>query len=115
PDGWALIGEGQDHWEAEAVVLTCPAYAQAEMLADLDPQLAAVISGIRYNRIAVVALGFRSNEVPAADGFGFIAPQRLRRDFLGGNAYHGVALNDCTEQGGLLAAQLATWYNKPGR
>src|SRR5205085_12553144 len=68
PDGWAIIGEGQDHWEAEAVVLTCPAYAQAEMLADLDPQLAAVIGSIRYSRVAVIALGFRSNEVPLADG-----------------------------------------------
>ena len=26
--------------------------------------------------------------------------------FLGGNAYHGVALNDCTEQGQVLAAKV---------
>jgi oxygen-dependent protoporphyrinogen oxidase len=26
--------------------------------------------------------------------------------FLGGNAYHGVAVNDCTEEGDLLARQL---------
>ena len=26
--------------------------------------------------------------------------------FLGGNAYHGVALNDCTEQAGVLAERV---------
>jgi oxygen-dependent protoporphyrinogen oxidase len=209
--GWTVIGDGQDRWDADAVVLTCPAYAQAEMLAELEPELADLIAGIRYTRVAVVALGYRAGDVPPADGFGFIAPQRLRRDllgvqwcsatypdrappglvlwralcggwnrpeivdwpeeklvaavraelrvaqgvaanpvfveivrwdkaipqyllghpervaaiearaakypglFVGGSAYHGVALNDCTEQGGLLAARVAAWYNKVGR
>ncbi|HEX4588842.1 MAG TPA: protoporphyrinogen oxidase, partial [Gemmataceae bacterium] len=83
PDGWTVIGDGQDRWDADAVVLTCPAHAQAEMLADLDPELAGLIGGIAYNRIAVVALGYRAIDVRPADGFGFIAPQRLRRDVLG--------------------------------
>jgi oxygen-dependent protoporphyrinogen oxidase len=81
--GWTVIGDGQDRWDADAVVLTCPAFAQAEMLADLDSELAALVGGIRYNRIAVVALGYKAAEAPPADGFGFIAPQRLRRDLLG--------------------------------
>ena len=29
--------------------------------------------------------------------------------FLGGNAYHGIALNDCTEQAELLAARIAAF------
>jgi oxygen-dependent protoporphyrinogen oxidase len=29
--------------------------------------------------------------------------------FLGGNAYHGVALNDCTEQAEMLAGQVADY------
>jgi oxygen-dependent protoporphyrinogen oxidase len=82
-DGWTVVGEGQDRWNADAVVLTCPAYAQADMLADLDGQLAGLVGGITYNRIAVVALGYRAADVPTADGFGFIAPQRLGRDLLG--------------------------------
>jgi oxygen-dependent protoporphyrinogen oxidase len=81
--GWLVLGDGQDLWEADALVLTCPARAQAEMLADLDPELAGLVGGIAYNRIAVVALGFRAADVPAADGFGFIAPQRTGRDILG--------------------------------
>jgi oxygen-dependent protoporphyrinogen oxidase len=83
PTGWLVHGEGRDLWEPHAVVLACPADEQARLLADVDPALAGLIGGIAYNRIAVVALGFRARDVPAADGFGFIAPQSQRRDILG--------------------------------
>ena len=61
---WTVYGEGQDHWTADAVVLACPAYQQAVLLADLDPELAGRIEGIAYNRVAVVALGYRRTDVP---------------------------------------------------
>lgn len=81
---WVVHGEGQDRWTADAVVLTCPAYQQAELLADLDQELAERIGGIAYNRVAVVALGYRLADVPGhVHGFGYIAPQRTRRDVLG--------------------------------
>jgi oxygen-dependent protoporphyrinogen oxidase len=84
PTGWCVVAQGRDAWHASAVVLTCPAYDQAAILADLDPPLADDIAGIPYNRIAVVALGFRAADVPRRPaGFGFIAPQRTRRDLLG--------------------------------
>src|SRR4029077_3090071 len=54
------------------------------ILADLDAELAEQISGIPYNRVAVVALGYRRQDVPLSlDGFGFLVPQRDRRDLLG--------------------------------
>lgn len=81
--GWLVRGEGQDQWLADAVILACPAFQQAALLADLDRELAEQIDGIAYNRIAVVALGFKQAEVPRLDGFGYIAPQRTRRDLLG--------------------------------
>lgn len=206
---WSVHGDGQDRWQADAVVLTCPAYQQAALLGDLDHDLAERVGGIAYNRVAVVALGYRQADVPTSlDGFGYIAPQRLRRDllgvqwcssifpgrapsglvllralcggwhraevagwsddrllaavraelklamgisaepifhhivrwdraipqyhlghlervewieqrigthpglFLGGNAYHGVALNDCTEQAEVLAAKVAGYLGK---
>jgi oxygen-dependent protoporphyrinogen oxidase len=31
--------------------------------------------------------------------------------FVGGNAYHGVALNDCTEQAGVLAAKVKSYLS----
>jgi oxygen-dependent protoporphyrinogen oxidase len=84
PSRWTVHGEDQHLWPADAVVLTCPAYQQAAILSDLDPQLAERVNGIAYNRVAVVALGFREADEPIAlDGFGFITPQRTRRDLLG--------------------------------
>jgi oxygen-dependent protoporphyrinogen oxidase len=81
---WTVWSDGQDRWAADAVVLTCPAYQQATLLADLDAELAERIGAIVYNRIAVVALGYRQADLPGPlDGFGFIAPQRTRRDILG--------------------------------
>jgi oxygen-dependent protoporphyrinogen oxidase len=83
-DGWLVCGDGQDRWKTDAVVLTSPAYAQADIVAGLDPALAQEMAGIPYNRIAVVAVGYRQADVgrvPA--GFGFIAPQNTRRDVLG--------------------------------
>jgi oxygen-dependent protoporphyrinogen oxidase len=81
---WVVSSGGHDRWSADAVVLTCPAYQQAALLADLDRELADRIGSIAYNRVAVVALGYRREEVPQSlDGFGFLAPQRRRGDLLG--------------------------------
>jgi oxygen-dependent protoporphyrinogen oxidase len=86
PEGprWTVLGDGDDAWHADAVVLACPAHQQAAIVADLDVELAERIGQIAYNRIAVVALGYRRADIPISlDGFGFIAPQRLKRDLLG--------------------------------
>lgn len=81
---WKLYGEGGRSWAADAVVLACPAYEQAAVLQDLDPALADEVAAIPYNRIAVVALGYRQKDCPGpVDGFGYIAPQNTRRDVLG--------------------------------
>src|SRR5262249_14637657 len=85
PNGrWLVAADGRDSWPADAVVLACPAYQQAALLADLDAELAERMGTIAYNRIAVVALGYRVADVPRSlDGFGYIVPQRTRRDILG--------------------------------
>jgi oxygen-dependent protoporphyrinogen oxidase len=81
---WVVEADGHDGWPADAVVLACPAYEQADMLASLDPLLAEQIGGIPYNRVAVIALGYRREDVAkSVDGFGFLVPQRARRDLLG--------------------------------
>ena len=82
--GWVVRGDGQDAWPADAVVLTAHAHEQAAMVADLDPVLAEEMRSIPYNRIAVVAVGYRETDVPRRfDGFGYIAPENTRRDVLG--------------------------------
>jgi oxygen-dependent protoporphyrinogen oxidase len=83
-DGWRVHAEGRDAWPADAVVLACPARQQAEVLAELDSELAERIAGIAYNRIAVVGLGYRRADVAhTLDGFGYLSPQKTRRDVLG--------------------------------
>lgn len=81
---WKVYGEGRHAWSADVVVLACPAYEQAAILAELNEPLANEIAGIPYNRIAVVALGYRDRDCPnRPDGFGYIAPQNTGRDVLG--------------------------------
>lgn len=83
-DGWRVQSEGREGWDADVVAMACPAFQQAAMLADEDAGLAEVINCIRYNRIAVVAVGYRVADVPKRlDGFGYLSPQRQRRDVLG--------------------------------
>jgi oxygen-dependent protoporphyrinogen oxidase len=81
---WTIRAKGHADWEADAVVLACPAYEQAAILTELDGALAEEIGGIPYVRVAVVALGYRRQDVPGPlDGFGFLVPQRDQRDVLG--------------------------------
>jgi oxygen-dependent protoporphyrinogen oxidase len=81
---WVVEADCRSTWPADAVVLACPAYRQAEILADLDAALAERVGGIAYNRVAVVAMGYRQADVAhSLDGFGYLSPQRERRDVLG--------------------------------
>lgn len=81
---WMVYGESGRAWAADAVVLACPAYEQAAIVQELNPRLADELAAIPYNRIAVVALGYRERDCPGSvDGFGYIAPQNTRRDVLG--------------------------------
>jgi protoporphyrinogen/coproporphyrinogen III oxidase len=81
---WRVHGEGHDSWDADAVILACPATEQAMLMADLDAELSSQIGGIAYNRVAVIALGYRESDLAAPlDGFGFLVPQREKRDILG--------------------------------
>lgn len=85
PEGtWTVQAEGREAWTADAVVLACPSYRAAELVADLDAQLAEHLEAIAYAPAIVVTLGYRRSDVPhPLDGFGHIVPQRLRADLLG--------------------------------
>ncbi len=110
PD-WVVEAEGKDRWQADAVVLACPAYRQAGLLADLDGELASLIGGIAYNRVAVIAVGYRREDVPGAlDGFGFIAPQRLRRDVLGVQWCSSIFPERAPPGAVLLRAMCGGWH-----
>src|SRR5262249_12675923 len=109
--GWMVWAEGRDGWAADAVVLTCPAYRQAVILADLDTDLAERVRGIPYNRVAVVGLGYRRADVPGdLDGFGYIAPQRTRRDVLGVQWCSSIFPQRAPDGAVLLRAMCGGWH-----
>jgi len=111
--GWLIHGDGQDTWPADAVVLTCPAYEQADILEFLDPELAERVREIRYNSVAVVALGYRREDVPTnLDGFGFIAPQSTKRDILGVQWCSSIFQDRAPPGFALLRAMCGGW-NRP--
>jgi protoporphyrinogen/coproporphyrinogen III oxidase len=68
-DGRALL--------ADAVVLATPAYAAADLVEPMQPELATKLRAIRYVSTATVSLGFRRGEFEhALNGFGFVVSAR---------------------------------------
>jgi oxygen-dependent protoporphyrinogen oxidase len=110
---WTVRNAVGDSWIADAVALTCPAYEQAAILATVDPTLAAEIAAISYNRIAVVALGYRAADVShSLDGFGYLSPQRLRHDVLGAQWCSSI-YPDRAPRGMVLLRALCGGWNRP--
>jgi len=108
---WTLRSEGKDHWEADVLVLTCPAHQQAGLVADVDASLADEIAAIPYNRVAVLGLGYRRGDVPLSlDGFGFIAPQNTRRDLLGVQWCSSIFPGRAPAGAVLLRAMCGGWH-----
>jgi oxygen-dependent protoporphyrinogen oxidase len=62
--------------DATAVVLACPAWSAAEIVAHMDSEMSQAMDAIPSVPVAVVHLGFESNEVahPLA-GFGYLVPR----------------------------------------
>lgn len=83
-NSWIVHGEGNEAWRADIVVSCLPPYEQSILLADLSHELATEFAAIPINRVTVVALGYRRSQVSGPqDGFGYLSPQRDRRDVLG--------------------------------
>jgi oxygen-dependent protoporphyrinogen oxidase len=99
---------------ADAVVLACPADAQADLLAPLDASLAAEVRAIEYNRVAVIALGYRRVDVPhPLDGFGYLTPQRERLDALGAQWCSSIFPDHRAPHEHVLIRVLAGGWNRP--
>lgn len=84
---WRLVVERDgrsETVEARAVIVATPAYAAAELVADLDPAAAAALRGIPYSSMAVVHLGYSREQIAhPLDGFGVLAPSGEGKPFLG--------------------------------
>jgi len=77
------LGDGSVH-ESELLILASPAYAQAQMLEDLDRELAGLLTDIPYPALSVCCFGYRKERIGRVlDGFGFLVPSKEQRAILG--------------------------------
>lgn len=83
----SLTGDGPGTLEADAVLVTTPAYAAAELVEPLDADLAEGLRDIRYVSTASVSLAYPAKALgpQPLDGYGFLVPGR-----------EGRILNACT-------------------
>lgn len=81
---WRVHIESGDSEEGDALIVTAPAYISAEWLSSFIPDGAAYLKSIPYNKLCVMAMGYRREDVEhSCDGFGFLVPRRQSIRFLG--------------------------------
>jgi oxygen-dependent protoporphyrinogen oxidase len=77
-------GGREESLEASAVVLAVPAYAAGELIRPFSAPLAEALGRIFYPPVTEVFLGFPSASMGRPlDGFGFLVPEREKRNILG--------------------------------
>lgn len=70
--------------EADAVVLATPARAASSLVAEMDGEMAARLSSIRYVSTATVSFGYRKETLShSLRGFGFVIPGKEGRRITG--------------------------------
>ncbi len=81
---YTLHSETAGDDEFEAVVLAAPAYAQADILRTLAPDIASLLDEIQYPAVTVCCFGYREKKLRRhPEGFGFLIPSREQRRILG--------------------------------
>jgi len=76
-DRFEIATEGAGQIEADRVILATPAFVSGELLASLDPDLAADLQSIPYASTATISLAYRQADVPRPlDGYGYVIPRR---------------------------------------
>ena len=107
------VRDPANSWQADVVILTCPAHRQPGLLDGVDKELADQVRSMPYNKVAVVALGYREADVPRTlDGFGFISPESTRRDTLG-VLWCSSIFSERAPPGTVLVRAMAGGWNRP--
>jgi protoporphyrinogen/coproporphyrinogen III oxidase len=74
--GFAVVLDSGEQVEADAVILTLPAYATAGLVAGFLPDAAAELRRIEYASVVVAALAYRRAEIDhPLDATGFLVPR----------------------------------------
>lgn len=83
-EGYTVHLDGGDPVLADAVIIAAPSRATAELVAGLNPDVAARVGEIRLASTATVSIAYRRQDVPPGlDGFGFVVPTVEGRRILG--------------------------------
>lgn len=78
--GWTVQTAEGDTYEADAVLFATPAYATAEMVRGVAPELADDLAAIPYVSSATVTLAYPAASFPdRLDGFGLVIPKGEHR------------------------------------
>ena len=80
--GYRVGLSDDDALAVDGVVIATPAYVTAELLAELDPELAAIHAEIPYASSVVVSLGYSRADVVPLDGYGYVIPRAEGGDVL---------------------------------
>jgi len=82
--GWRVSAAGGDPIACEAVALCTPTDVSARLLGPLAPAATAPLDAVPYAPAAVVAVGYRTIDLPRPlDGFGYLVPSGEGRRVLG--------------------------------
>jgi len=97
--GYRVVLAGGETHAADGVVVATPAYVTADLLVDLDPELAAQHRAIPYASSVVVTLAFSRADVVPLDGYGYLVPRAEGRDVLActwsSQKWEGRSPDDC--------------------
>jgi oxygen-dependent protoporphyrinogen oxidase len=75
---------GEEHFEAERLILAVPANVAAKLLSPLHPAFGVQLGPVEYAGVAVVSLGYRKEDVThSLAGFGFLVPRSSGLSVLG--------------------------------
>ena len=82
PDGYEVLLKGE--WlSAKHLVIATPAWAAADLLGSVAPELQHLLSQVDYSSSMTVALGYRDADLAQPlTGFGFLVPARERQSLV---------------------------------
>ena len=81
--GWRIKTENEDTIEADAICLAVPAYVAAQLLSNVNSELASQLNQIKYASTATINFGYRRNAIQhGLDGFGFVVPFVEKRSLI---------------------------------
>ncbi|MBO8168134.1 MAG: protoporphyrinogen oxidase [Thermoanaerobacteraceae bacterium] len=82
-DKYTVVTATGEQWETDAVILAVPAYAAADIIQEMDKQIAQTLRGINFVNSATVSLAYDRQDLNRSmAGFGFVIPSKEKRDIM---------------------------------